>query len=678
MPRKKVKQIEGAELRHRAEEWLEENIGAASSCETEGDPLKLLHELQVHRIELEMQNEELRRSRSEMAELLETYSDLYDFAPVAYYTLDHKGIIRAANLTAAALLGIERSRLIGRHFASFVPDDSRSVFSGFLAKVFSSPARESCELPLLKNGNGSLFVLIEAVAAASGEECRIAVIDICDRIGMEELLQTEGRYRSVVEDLTEIITRVNPGGAFTFVNDACCRLSGKTRDELLGSTWRSNVFPDDVQSSEEQLSRLAPSNPVVTIESRILTASGEVIWMQSVNRGVFDKDGRLTEIQSVSRNINELKEAENALRTADERLKMALTATKMGVWDWNVQTNDLFWSPEVYEIFGVESSSLALETFTNALHPDDAGRVMAAARQALAEKKAFDMEFRIIHSDGLERWVSDSALPVYDEHGRPLRLTGTVQDITERKRREGEIIQLNADLAAQTAALEKSNRDLAAFNYMAAHDLRQPLNTVYISAQALELLCLDRIGEECMNFLQIIKNRARNMGDLLGTFLRFSQAEHAELHKKIGDLSEIARIVSADLRMADSGRKVTFRIENGVTVYGDVELLRVVMANLLGNAWKYTGNMEQAIIEFGTMEMDGRKSFFVRDNGRGFDMSEAEKLFVPFERLTGTEEFTGHGIGLATVERIIRRHGGKIWAIGEPGKGATFFFTLGE
>jgi light-regulated signal transduction histidine kinase (bacteriophytochrome) len=236
----------------------------------------------------------------------------------------------------------------------------------------------------------------------------------------------------------------------------------------------------------------------------------------------------------------------------------------------------------------------------------------------------------------------------------------------------------NADLAARTAELESSNRELAAFNYMASHDLCQPLNNIHTSAQAIELLCMDKIDEDCKKLLQIVKKAAMNMRNLIATFLRFSQSEHAELHLKMADLSEMARVVTADLRVADSGRRVTFNIEEGVKVYCDPELLRVVLENIIGNAWKYTANREQATIEFGAMEADGRKTFFVRDNGVGFDTRDVEKLFHPFKRLQGSDELTGHGIGLATVERIIRRHGGKIWAQGEPGKGATFFFTLCE
>ncbi|HXE95338.1 MAG TPA: PAS domain S-box protein [Dongiaceae bacterium] len=491
---------------------------------------------------------------------------------------------------------------------------------------------------------------------------------------MDELQQ----YRSVVEDQTEIICRTKGDGTLTFVNDVYCRVFEKTRDEVIGSTWHPDVFPEDLPMVKEKLSTLSPSNKVVVIEKRIYTGSGKVIWMQFVNRGFFDTEGRLLEIQAVGRDITERKETENSLRTSEERLNMALAAANMGVWEWNIQTSTLFWSPETLKIFGVESFSGTLESFTNALHPDDADRLMATAKQALAEKTTFIMEYRIIRPDGQVHWLSDHARPIYDDKGNPLRLTGTVHDITERKRSEAELMQLNADLAARTAELENSNRELAAFNYMASHDLCQPLNNIFTSAQAIELMCVDKIDEESKNFLQIIKNGAMNMRNLIGMFLGFSQSEHAELHGKMVDLSEMARVITAGLRLSDSGRQATFKIEEGVKAYGDPELLRVVLENIIGNAWKYTGNREQATIEFGVMEMDGRKTYFIRDNGLGFDMREAEKLFLPFKCLHGSEELKGHGIGLATVERIIRRHGGKIRALGEPGKGATIFFTLGE
>ena len=188
MTEKMVQQIDDVELRRRAEERLEENRGTALPLGTGEEPLKLFHELQVHRIELEMQNAELRQSREEVETVLKNYTDLYDFAPVGYFTLDRNGTIRAANLTGASLLEIERSRLIGRRFEHFVPAETRSFFAAFLGKVFASPTKEACEAAFLKERNTPLFVQIEAVAAASGQECRMALIDITERKRAEEAL----------------------------------------------------------------------------------------------------------------------------------------------------------------------------------------------------------------------------------------------------------------------------------------------------------------------------------------------------------------------------------------------------------------------------------------------------------------------------------------------------------
>jgi signal transduction histidine kinase len=166
------------------------------------------------------------------------------------------------------------------------------------------------------------------------------------------------------------------------------------------------------------------------------------------------------------------------------------------------------------------------------------------------------------------------------------------------------------------------------------------------------------------------------MNRLIEALLNFSRMAHAKLNKNRVDLSSIAKEVAGELRGTEVARRVTFRIADGICADGDQNLLRVVLANLLGNAWKYIATQEEGIIEFGTTEIDGRQTCFVRDNGPGFNMADAYNLFAPFQRLPGAEECRGFGIGLATVERIIHRHGGKIWAEGEPGKGATFWFTI--
>jgi len=217
--------------------------------------------------------------------------------------------------------------------------------------------------------------------------------------------------------------------------------------------------------------------------------------------------------------------------------------------------------------------------------------------------------------------------------------------------------------------LEDANRELEAFNYTVAHDLRKPLTVVNGYCQLIRELYGDILDEQCKCYLQEAYDGTLRMNRLIEALLNFSRMGHVEPRREMVDLSAIVHEVASELKLAKPGRQVTFMIADGVSAEGDANLLRVVLDNLLGNAWKYTGTRDEGIIEFGTTEVDGKPAYFVLDNGAGFDMADADKLFTPFQRLPGAEECRGFGIGLATVERIIRRQGGRVWAKAEAGKG---------
>jgi signal transduction histidine kinase len=277
-------------------------------------------------------------------------------------------------------------------------------------------------------------------------------------------------------------------------------------------------------------------------------------------------------------------------------------------------------------------------------------------------------------TNGLEMFFDCRKFQITADRRQVLNLLLSTYEAAIQKNRE--LIRARDELNDLNARLEAANHELEAFNYTVSHDLRAPLTGIVGFSEVLLDMCGDRLDEECTEYMRHILGSARRMDQLINTLLEFSRLTRAEMNCEAVDLSRLARTIAVELKMKEPGRRVHFTIAEGITVNGDARLLRAVMENLLGNAWKYTGKREEAQIEFGTTEGTGTPVYFVRDNGAGFDEAFADKLFVPFQRLHDQEEFQGHGIGLATVQRIIQRHGGRIWAEGEPGRGATFSFTL--
>lgn len=305
------------------------------------------------------------------------------------------------------------------------------------------------------------------------------------------------------------------------------------------------------------------------------------------------------------------------------------------------------------------------------------------AAQARADELEVMASGQPVQKEELENWpdgrvsyVLTAKLPWRDEHGNIVGTFGISHDITERKQAEQSIQRLNRELEHRAVQLEEANKELASFSYSVSHDLRAPLRGIDGFSQALEEDFADKLDEVGRNYLARVRVATRRMAELIDDLLKLSQIARAEVQRRPVDLCALARAVSEELQKQEPHRSGIWEIADGLTAEGDPRLLRIALENLLGNAWKFTGKHPAPRIEVGRVQREQESIFFVRDNGAGFDMAHAAKLFGAFQRLHSQAEFEGTGIGLATVQRIVRRHGGRIWAEGEVDKGATIYFTL--
>jgi PAS domain S-box-containing protein len=291
-------------------------------------------------------------------------------------------------------------------------------------------------------------------------------------------------------------------------------------------------------------------------------------------------------------------------------------------------------------------------------------------------KPLIDFEERVVWPDGKESWVSTTKVPLRNLEGQIIGIFGISRDITERKRVEQAIRQLNDDLENQATQLQPANKELESFSYSVSHDLRAPLRAIdgytRILVEDYEAH-LDEVGKRICG---VISGEARRMGQLIDDLLAFSRLSRKEIHLSRIDMKALAVSVFDELLEEEQQERIDFQIGKLPAARGDLSLLRQVWVNLLSNAIKFTSKKTRAVIEVGAKQSTNENIYYVRDTGAGFEMEYANKLFGVFERLHSDKEFDGLGVGLAIVQQVIRRHGGRVWAEGEVEKGATFYFAL--
>ncbi|CAL95074.1 sensor histidine kinase [Azoarcus olearius] len=573
----------------------------------------------------------------------------------------HAPVIQAASLLLAVIVGAVVAGALG----------GRAASRRLSAEVETLARARNGQRPVLHIRE---FEAVARLLADSDAERRAVAVALED---------SERRFRATFDQAAVGLALVSPEGHWQRVNQRLCDIVGYARDDLLQTSFQDITHPDDLDLDLAQMKQvLAGKISTYSMEKRYRRADGRLVWVNLTVSLVRDDDGAPDYFISVIEDIQRRKEAEAALLAREQTLREAQRLAGLGNWSWDLRTNQQVWADEIYRVYGRDPANgpLPYEEVSRQCSAESWERLNAAVERSLETGEGYECDVEFVREDGSHCWATVRGQPVRDANGVIVELKGTVQDITERMETAAALRELNASLEqrveARTAELTAANKELDSFAYAVSHDLRSPLRAMSGFAQALLEDYGDRLDADGRGFLDQIILASRKMNDLIEGIMELSRSTGGELHRDDIDVSAMAGAILADLARVDPDRAVQVEVAPGLRTRGDARMVEAALRNLLGNAWKYTGKSPEPRIAVEYAEVDGLPGFCVVDNGAGFDMAYAEQLFKPFRRLHRQDEFPGIGIGLATVQRIVRRHGGEIRAEGHPGGGARFCLTL--
>jgi PAS domain S-box-containing protein len=533
-----------------------------------------------------------------------------------------------------------------------------------------------------RDGTTRQTMLDGATIEISGEPCWLFVLrDITERKRAEAALrESEQRFRVLTELSVDFYWEQDENYRFVERVGHTWEPRAYPASEAIGKTrWELPALNMGAEDWQRHRADLEARREFRNLEIERPLRGGGARWISTSGRPILDAQGRFRGYRGVGSDITERKRAELALRESEQRFRALVDLSSDWYWVTDTEQRFTFREGEVLRRMGIPPEGdygKRRWEMAEFLNMDEAA--WAAHRAVLERREEFrDLLLERRSPDGRVHWATISGRPLYDAAGNFLGYHGTGRDVTLQVEAERHLRQLNEELeqkvAARTADLDAANKELEAFTYSVSHDLRAPLRAIDGFSRMLEERHAGALAAEAREQLQRVRAAARRMGQLIEDLIALSRVGRGALHRRVVDLSALAKLVAKELEAGAPERRVEWRLGEGLAAHADPGLARVVLENLLGNAWKYTGKTPRAVIEFGRTAAG---EFMVRDNGAGFDPAHSAGLFQPFRRLHAAEEFEGTGIGLATVKRIIERHGGQVRGEGAVGAGAAFYFTL--
>jgi PAS domain S-box-containing protein len=692
---------------------------------SEADNLKLIHELEVHQIELIMQNEELILAKERAVELAtEKYADLYDFAPSGYFTLSVKGEITELNLCTSMMLGNERKFLLNKPFASFVSVETRPIFDSFLEETFAGKIRAECDISLSTTANVPLYIHLIGTATNDGSQCLGTAVDITERkkseqeiLGLNanlefriaertyqlaesnakleqenaEHLKTSIALQESLDRLNKIADRVpgvvyqyrlNPdrSSCFPYASNGIHNIFHVSPNQVIhdASAVLARLHPDDSEGVAASIMVSARDLVLWLHEYRVIFDDGTVHWLSGNAMPMQEADGSVLWHGFIT-DITGRKQAEDELKLVSSRLALATRAGGVGVWDYDIASNTLAWDHQMFALYGIKKEDFggAYEAWQIGLHPDDAVRGDAEIQMAIRGEKEFNTEFRVVWPNGTIRNIRALATLHRDESGNPKRLIGTNWDITAQKHTEESI-----SLARNEA--EKANQAKSEFLSRMSHELRSPMNSILGFAQ---LLNISELNPRQMKGVHYILSSGKHLLNLIDEVLDISHIESGRvtLLPEPVQLNGIIEEIMDMFHPLTNTREIKLELEespaNQLFVMADRKRLKQVLINLLSNAVKYNRHGGSIIVKTETVPQTDASIFSVRisvtDTGFGIPPEGIPKLFTPFERI-GAEnsEAEGTGLGLAIVKKLMEAMDGEVGVNSIVDQGSTFWIEL--
>ena len=679
-----------AALRQQAEELALKTAALSRENEKALSPETtrlMLHELHVHQIELEMQNEELRRTQVELEAARARYFDLYDLAPVGYCSVSEQGLILQANLAAATLLGQSRGALAKQPISGVIFKDDQDIYYLCRKQLVATGEAQACELRMVKSDGTRFWVQLAVTAAldAGGSAVmRVVLNDIHDRKLMESAMrESEERYRVLVEWSPDAIA-VHRAGLIVYANPAAVRMVGaKSVMALMGRPILAIVHPDSHAVVRPLLDLAGSGANAPLTEMRFLKLDGTPIAVEAQGTAIVYEGEPATHV--AWRDITDRRQADKALRETQARLRQALDAADLGTWNIDAETG-LFTSDERFRaIFGMTVEGLDTEQALSPVHPDDSVRIHAAVAAATRPDNPlpYNVEYRVIHPDGTVHWVSADGRATFTGPGTETRLlsfAGTVADITERKHVEQALRESEEQMRLAMEEARQANRAKSDFLSSMSHELRTPLSAVLGFAQLLESGTPALTPSQKRSIDQILQ-AGWYLLQLINEILDLASIESGKLALSLEPMSLAGVIPECQAMVEPQAQKRAIklifpRLEVPYFVNADRIRVKQVLVNLLSNAIKYNKAGGTVVMEC-TVSAPQRIRIRVTDTGQGLAPDQMAQLFQPFNRLgqeANVEE--GTGIGLVMCKRLIELMGGAIGVESTVGKGSVFWVEM--